>query len=632
MKEQNKIRIKKTIFILTVVAMTVYFGWRLFFTLPFRFGPLASAVGVILLITELTGALETFELYRNYSRSAVPELPVIPAADYPEVDVLIATHNESAGLLYKTVNACRYMVYPDKNRVHIYLCDDTGRAEVAALARQMDVGYFGLRDNPYAKAGNLNNAIFKTHSPLIATFDADMIPTHDFLMKTVPYFFLEEGPIGFIQSPQSFYNADLFQYNLYSEKKLPNEQDYFFKEVNVNRNYANAPIYAGSNTLISRRALTKVGGIATDSITEDFATGIRIQAAGYRCYAIPTVLAHGLAPATLRDLISQRRRWGRGCVQTLRQSHWLRHMGLPLRTRLSYYSSFLYWWAFFRRFVYISAPILFTLFQIVIVDCTVPELLIFSIPAYLLYGLSLQFLSGSMRSARWSNIIDTALFPYLTLPIILETLGIREKKFSVTRKDAVTDSRSFTLALPHLFFILLSALAIYQCYTVWMPASFVAALVVMYWLVLNTFILIMAVFFILGRKNSRKNVRFSAELPVLLKTPCGRFSGHTLDISKTGMAIALDTGKTLDPSLPLEVLVQSGHYRARLEARVVRTDESRDGALRYGLVFTSMDAENRSQYFQIVYDREPDFPTRLVKSSGLRDLGRNILQRFRRRR
>ena len=623
MKEQNKIRIKKTIFILTVVAMTVYFGWRLFFTLPFRFGPLASAVGVILLITELTGALETFELYRNYSRSAVPELPVIPAADYPEVDVLIATHNESAGLLYKTVNACRYMVYPDKNRVHIYLCDDTGRAEVAALARQMDVGYFGLRDNPHAKAGNLNNAIFKTHSPLIATFDADMIPTHDFLMKTVPYFFLEEGPIGFIQSPQSFYNADLFQYNLYSEKKLPNEQDYFFKEVNVNRNYANAPIYAGSNTLISRRALTEVGGIATDSITEDFATGIRIQAAGYRCYAIPTVLAHGLAPATLRDLISQRRRWGRGCVQTLRQSHWLRHMGLPLRTRLSYYSSFLYWWAFFRRFVYISAPILFTLFQIVIVDCTVPELLIFSIPAYLLYGLSLQFLSGSMRSARWSNIIDTALFPYLTLPIILETLGIREKKFSVTRKDAVTDSRSFTLALPHLFFILLSALAIYQCYTVWMPASFV---------VLNIFILIMAVFFILGRKNSRKNVRFSAELPVLLKTPCGRFSGHTLDISETGMAIALDTGKTLDPSLPLEVLVQSGHYRARLEARVVRTDESRDGALRYGLVFTSMDAENRSQYFQIVYDREPDFPTRLVKSSGLRDLGRNILQRFRRRR
>ena len=65
MKEQNKTRIKKTIFILTMAAMTIYFGWRILFTLPFRFGPLASAVGIILLITELTGAVETFELYRN---------------------------------------------------------------------------------------------------------------------------------------------------------------------------------------------------------------------------------------------------------------------------------------------------------------------------------------------------------------------------------------------------------------------------------------------------------------------------------------------------------------------------------------------------------------------------------------
>ncbi len=286
-----------------MAAMTIYFSWRLFFTLPFRFGPLASAVGIILLITELTGAVETFELYRNYSRSALPELPVISAADYPEVDVFIATHNESAELLYKTINACKYMVYPDKNRVHIYLCDDSDRPEIAALAEQMDIGYFGLRENRHAKAGNLNNAIFKTHSPLIATFDADMIPTHDFLMRTVPYFFLDNGPTSALSShPRAFITPTFSSTTCILEEKLPKQQDYFFKEVNVNRNYANAPIYAGSNTLISRRAVTEVGGIATDSITEDFATGIRIQAAGYRCYAIPTVLAHGLAPATLRYL------------------------------------------------------------------------------------------------------------------------------------------------------------------------------------------------------------------------------------------------------------------------------------------------------------------------------------------
>jgi cellulose synthase (UDP-forming) len=34
-------------------------------------------------------------------------------------------------------------------------------------------------------------------------------------------------PLGFIQTPQSFYTPDVFQHNLYAETKVPNEQDYF---------------------------------------------------------------------------------------------------------------------------------------------------------------------------------------------------------------------------------------------------------------------------------------------------------------------------------------------------------------------------------------------------------------------
>ena len=33
-------------------------------------------------------------------------------------------------------------------------------------------------------------------------------------------------------------------------------------------------IYGGSNTVLSRAALDKIGGFYTESITEDFATGI----------------------------------------------------------------------------------------------------------------------------------------------------------------------------------------------------------------------------------------------------------------------------------------------------------------------------------------------------------------------
>ena len=142
------------------------------------------------------------------------------------MDVLIATHNEDPELLYKTINACTFMEYPDKSKVHIYVCDDTNRLEVAKLADELGVGYFGLADNKDAKSGNYNNALRQTSSPLVATFDADMIPYREFLLETVPYFVeqveayengddYDKSKVGLIQTPQSFYNADIFQFNFF---------------------------------------------------------------------------------------------------------------------------------------------------------------------------------------------------------------------------------------------------------------------------------------------------------------------------------------------------------------------------------------------------------------------------------
>ncbi len=117
---------------------------------------------------------------------------IVKPAENIRLDVLIATHSEEAGLLFKTVNGCKHMAYPDKSKVHIYLCDDNDRPEIAKLAHDMGIGYFGLSDNKLAKAGNLNHALSKTDSPLVVTFDADMIPRSNFLMETIPYFSLPE--------------------------------------------------------------------------------------------------------------------------------------------------------------------------------------------------------------------------------------------------------------------------------------------------------------------------------------------------------------------------------------------------------------------------------------------------------
>ena len=234
------------------------------------------------------------------------------------------------------------MRYPDRKKVHIYLCDDSNRPEVAALARKMGVGYFGMEENKLAKAGNLNHALSLTHSPYVATFDADMIPTREFLMETVPYMFLprlkqlddgtwaersedevdEDFKMGFIQTPQSFYNPDLFQFNFTVKSASPMSRISSSGKSTWGATGQRADL-AYSNTLISRKPWMRWGGIATGTITEDFETGIKIQAKGYTCYALDKALAHGLAPTDIDSLIRQRVRWGRGCISSLRHVHLL---------------------------------------------------------------------------------------------------------------------------------------------------------------------------------------------------------------------------------------------------------------------------------------------------------------------
>ncbi len=146
-----------------------------------------------------------------------------------------------------------------------------------------------------------------------------MIPYEEFLMETIPYFVdnhkrltVEKEsikPLGLVQTPQSFYNADLFQFNLFSESDIPNEQDFFSREVNVYHNVYGAAIYTGSNTVISRQAIEDAGGFPTNTITEDFQLGAQINMAGYQNISTSEPMASGLTPTDIPSILKQRIRW-----------------------------------------------------------------------------------------------------------------------------------------------------------------------------------------------------------------------------------------------------------------------------------------------------------------------------------
>lgn len=626
----------RVIVTLTLLCTTAYFIWRIFFTLPFAYGAGSVVFGVILLVAEGIGVLEAVYHMCTAQKAKLPEMPEIPNDMYPHVDILIATHNEPEELLYKTINGCLHLNYPDKGKVHIYVCDDNNRPGMRQLAQDMGVGYFGLSGNQHAKAGNLNNALRQTTSPLVATLDADMIPTSKFLMETVPYFSLPvmintsdgwrmrteeeragQKEIGFVQAPQSFYNEDMFQTNLYAEKIVPNEQDFFFREVNVGRTGSNTVIYCGSNTVISRKALEEVGYIATGSITEDFATGMRIQAKGYQSIAVDKELVHGWAPSDFNSLKKQRQRWGRGCVQTMMKREFL-FGPLPLSSKISYFMALLNWWSYTSRFVYVIVPILSALLGFVAADATLPALLLIWTPYYLLFSYAIKVSSSSTRSSRWNTIIQTILFPYLILPIILETFGIRMNKFWVTPKTKeVVKNATLRYAIPHIILAILSVLAIIRLTMSFAQTLFVGSLIVGFWLVVNLYGLVCAILFFAGRINYRKDERIYAQIKASLCVGKVRLQGITADVSDSGMAIMLGGPEYLPSDISFPLQLHYKDYKANIWAKIVHVQPA-DNRWKYSLVITDMREEDKRAYFQMIYDRNHTLP-KAIKSNLLLD-------------
>lgn len=626
-------------FVLNILCTCIYLTWRAFFTIPFEFGVVSVVAGLALFIVEFLGMLEALVHYFNMYTLEYHPLPSIRADQYPDVDVFIATYNEPEEILFKTVNGCKHMRYPDPTKVHIYLCDDGHRASVRALAQEMGVGYIDRPDNKNAKAGNLNNALSVTNSPYIVTFDADMIPRSEFLLRTVPYFVAQEienegkeekeqKHIGFVQSPQSFYNPDLFQFNLYSEGRIPNEQDYFYRDIQVARNRSNSVIYGGSNTVISRRALEDIGGFFSETITEDYGTGIMIQKKGYICYAINEVLASGLSPTDLKSLIAQRIRWARGVISTNRKLHIFLSKELSFSQKVNYWASEWYWYAPLKRLIYFMSPILYATFGYMVIKCTLPQILLFWLPMYITSNISLRMLSQNIRTTKWTSIYETVLFPYMLIPVLLETFGITMKKFNVTKKGQVESEagKNLLYLIPFALLVVLSVIGIFNCLRMIFEGNSMGPSVVLFWLIVNLFTLVMAMLFVMGRNYLRQSERAAAVVNCEIYTSKEKYVCSTLDLSETGVAVRMDAPVSIDDQEEVTMNLYDDRYHTTVKALVVHVDNKKD-YWKYAFRITEY-TSSKEEFLQLLYDRVPTLPQKLDTSSGaFDDLRLNISRR-----
>jgi len=313
----------------------------------------------------------------------------------------------------------------------------------------------------HAKAGNINYAIFsgETSGDFILTLDADHIPKPQFLKRVLPYFYTynlftgryEQNQIAFVQTPQDFYNIS-------PGDPFGHQAHLFYGPLQQGKDGMNAAFYTGTNAVLRREALVivglqhfseefskdekrldefeLVGGVSSNSITEDMNTAMRLHGAGWKSVYHNELLAEGLAPDDLRSTLKQRLRWAQGTIQVLVRENPLTKAGLTFWQRLHYFKTMYSYFSGFATVVFIACPIIYFFTGIIPVKTYGPDFTLHFFPAFIINRLTFLAVTWGIpaREVWRSEQYAIALFP-LSIQAVWSVFTGRPINFQVTPKQ-----------------------------------------------------------------------------------------------------------------------------------------------------------------------------------------------------
>jgi cellulose synthase (UDP-forming) len=623
--------------VLLLGLLAVRYGiWRVSSTLDLS-NPLAAVLSLGMLLAEFLLLASThLQLWFSLALPARPPTrsPAdLPHGYLPSVAVLVPTYGEPAALIERCLRGCLAIDYPRKQ---VWLLDDSGRPELARLCAALGCRYLMREERNHAKAGNLNHGLRHCNSDLVAVFDADVVPLRTFLRRTVPYF--QNSATGFVQTPQTYMNADPVMRNLQLERWLMPDEESFYRWIEPTRAALGAVVCAGTSFVMRRTALDRVGGFETDTASEDLATGIRITAAGFRNVYLDEKLSAGLAPLTAAAMARQRCRWASGSLQTLRTgASPLRIPGLTPLQRLAYLEGILHWFSVLAQLLLLLSPLSLGLLGIAPIRLSGEGVLTIVLPLYLSQMLLMRWLNGHSRSAllpelyRWIFLVPLCA-------AVLATLAGRPQRFRVTPKALSRDRRlgmDRRLLLPLVFLLSLQVLALTHLLQGRVPAAVAAFLVpvspttrvlALGWGALNTLLLLLAIRACRDREGGDGAPWFALTPSAVVQlvcsssnpTPAGRVSPwqpaetQTASVAARLKAISEQGAEIVLPTDPFAQLLLPGDtvfVEGLIAASPLPLTIAAMGPARLGGHWGILGDEQRRQLEELLYRRPDLWPT-----------------------
>ena len=252
-----------------------------------------------------------------YKRHAGQETVAPPdPAEWPVVTIQLPLYNEMY-VADRLIDAVCRIEYP-RDLLEIQVLDDStdetrNVAEMAVrrwAATGLDIKYLHRTDRSGFKAGALDAGLASARGEFVAIFDADFIPSADFLMRIMPHF--ADSGIGMVQARWGHINHD---YSLLTRIQAVMLDGHFMLE-HGGRNRAGCFFnFNGTAGLLRVKMIEDAGGWQHDTLTEDSDLSYRAQLKGWKFMYCPDVECPSELPFDMHGFQVQQTRWSKGLTQ-----------------------------------------------------------------------------------------------------------------------------------------------------------------------------------------------------------------------------------------------------------------------------------------------------------------------------
>ena len=227
---------------------------------------------------------------------------------YPRISVIIPAYNESKNII-KTIKSALNVDYP-KNKIEVIVVDDHSEDDTFIQAKKMQGNSVKVfTKNHGGKARAVNFGIKESTGEIIMVLDADTFPDKKCLKNIAGEFenpkIMAALPAIKIWKPKNF--IEKCQEMEYSIMALIKKVFFIMGSMNC----------APAGAFIRKSFIEKYGDFATNTLTEDFEMGMRIQSKNFQIAQSLDSVVYTVVPDKIKKLIRQRVRWSYGSLENI---------------------------------------------------------------------------------------------------------------------------------------------------------------------------------------------------------------------------------------------------------------------------------------------------------------------------